>query len=315
LPICMYCKKLRDDTGSWLAAEAYVAARTSAQFALGECKSCLREQEQESSGVLESMPPAVTPVQLARGTLARRQRTLLGLMLVWVVILPLFFVALNVARGYWVPVPFQAGTAVLGLALLVAARRGLALDLALLGVLGLMVAWVTSVALATHDFLRVFPAWPLLMFLVCVAVERVRWAVAAMVVLLGLAVMLTLVVPGVGIPKQLLTTILVPTMTAIVAGFAVVSRRRLLEDLVQALAQVRELRGVLPFCVRCKKLRDDDGVWHQLEAYVVAHSDAHFSHGVCEDCAPRLEADLGISLRGKTAAKADDPAASASRPG
>ena len=148
-----------------------------------------------------------------------------------------------------------------------------------------------------------------------VAVERVRWAVATMVVLLGLAVVLTLVVPGVGIPKQLLTTILVPTMTAIVAGFAVVSRRRLLEDLVQALAQVRELRGVLPLCVRCKKLRDEAGVWHQLEAYVVAHSDAHFSHGVCEDCAPRLEADLGISLRGKTAAKADDPAASASRPG
>lgn len=50
------------------------------------------------------------------------------------------------------------------------------------------------------------------------------------------------------------------------------------------LAQVKRLRGLLPICSYCKKIRDDQNYWHQVEAYLSDHSDAKFSHGICPDC-------------------------------
>lgn len=52
----------------------------------------------------------------------------------------------------------------------------------------------------------------------------------------------------------------------------------------EALAEVRTLRGLLPICSFCKDIRDASGNWHQFEAYIVQHSDAQFSHGVCPSC-------------------------------
>jgi tetratricopeptide (TPR) repeat protein len=54
--------------------------------------------------------------------------------------------------------------------------------------------------------------------------------------------------------------------------------------LAEAMAQVKTLGGLLPICSHCKKVRDDDGYWHQVEAYVTRHSDATFTHGVCPAC-------------------------------
>jgi hypothetical protein len=51
-----------------------------------------------------------------------------------------------------------------------------------------------------------------------------------------------------------------------------------------ALAQVKVLSGMLPICAWCKKIRDDEGAWHPLEAYVSERSQAEFSHGMCPDC-------------------------------
>jgi hypothetical protein len=55
----------------------------------------------------------------------------------------------------------------------------------------------------------------------------------------------------------------------------------LLQD---ALIQVKTLQGMLPICAHCKKIRDDQGSWQQLEAYISQRSGAKFSHGVCPDC-------------------------------
>ena len=55
-----------------------------------------------------------------------------------------------------------------------------------------------------------------------------------------------------------------------------------------ALLQVRTLRGLLPICTECKRIRDDRGDWLQFELYVDRHSDAEFSHGVCPDCYEQL---------------------------
>jgi K+-sensing histidine kinase KdpD len=51
-----------------------------------------------------------------------------------------------------------------------------------------------------------------------------------------------------------------------------------------ALAQVKVLRGLLPICANCKRIRDTEGNWHQIEAYIRRHSAAEFSHGICSEC-------------------------------
>lgn len=64
-------------------------------------------------------------------------------------------------------------------------------------------------------------------------------------------------------------------------------RSRLIHELRQALAQVRTLRGLLPICAWCKKIRDDGGYWQKVEIYVEEHSHAEFTHGICPECMNR----------------------------
>lgn len=61
-------------------------------------------------------------------------------------------------------------------------------------------------------------------------------------------------------------------------------RERLIAELTQALADIKTLRGLLPICAGCKKIRDDSGYWQGLEQYLSAHAAVHFSHGLCPDC-------------------------------
>ncbi len=69
-------------------------------------------------------------------------------------------------------------------------------------------------------------------------------------------------------------------------------REQLLEELQNALAEVKKLSGFLPICASCKKIRDDKGYWQQIEQYISDHSEAVFSHSVCPDCAKKLYPDL-----------------------
>ena len=55
-------------------------------------------------------------------------------------------------------------------------------------------------------------------------------------------------------------------------------------ELRDALAQVKQLQGLLPICMHCKKIRDDRNNWHQLEAYIAAHSASTFTHSLCHAC-------------------------------
>jgi len=59
------------------------------------------------------------------------------------------------------------------------------------------------------------------------------------------------------------------------------------EELEKALSEIKTLSGILPICSHCKKIRDDTGYWNQIEAYVRDHSDAEFSHGICQECAEK----------------------------
>jgi len=55
-------------------------------------------------------------------------------------------------------------------------------------------------------------------------------------------------------------------------------------DLNKALARVKQLEGIIPICSWCKKIRDEQGNWLQLETYICKHSEAVFSHGMCSEC-------------------------------
>jgi DNA-binding response OmpR family regulator len=59
-------------------------------------------------------------------------------------------------------------------------------------------------------------------------------------------------------------------------------------ELETALARVRQLSGLLPICSYCKAIRDDNDYWQQLETYLVEHSEAQFSHGICPPCFDRV---------------------------
>jgi hypothetical protein len=65
-------------------------------------------------------------------------------------------------------------------------------------------------------------------------------------------------------------------------------RERMIDELKEALANVKTLRGLIPICASCKKIRDDKGFWSQVEVYVRDRSEAEFSHGMCPDCIKRL---------------------------
>ena len=69
-------------------------------------------------------------------------------------------------------------------------------------------------------------------------------------------------------------------------------REKLIVDLQAAFAQVKLLSGFLPICASCKKIRDDKGYWTQIESYISAHSEAQFSHGICQECAKKLYPEL-----------------------
>ncbi len=67
-----------------------------------------------------------------------------------------------------------------------------------------------------------------------------------------------------------------------------VERETLIADLQDALANVKTLKGLLPICAWCNKVRDEGGDWHPMEVYIKIHSDASFSHGICPECRGKM---------------------------
>jgi PleD family two-component response regulator len=59
-------------------------------------------------------------------------------------------------------------------------------------------------------------------------------------------------------------------------------------QLQKAMDEIKILRGIIPICAYCKKIRNDDGYWEQMEQYIRNRSEAEFSHGICQECAEKL---------------------------
>jgi len=68
-------------------------------------------------------------------------------------------------------------------------------------------------------------------------------------------------------------------------------RFRSVQEAKLMLEETKILRGLIPICASCKKIRDDKGYWNQIEIYIEKHSDAHFSHGICQECQDKLYGD------------------------
>jgi len=81
---------------------------------------------------------------------------------------------------------------------------------------------------------------------------------------------------------------------------AVAEKEYLIDELQVALAKVKLLSGFLPICASCKKIRDDEGYWGQIEEYITEHSEAVFSHGICPDCCKKLYPDYFDDDEGKS---------------
>ncbi len=64
------------------------------------------------------------------------------------------------------------------------------------------------------------------------------------------------------------------------------------KDLEEALNNIKTLKGMIPICANCKKIRDDGGFWQQVEEYIAEHSEANFSHGICPDCVKELYPEI-----------------------
>lgn len=65
-------------------------------------------------------------------------------------------------------------------------------------------------------------------------------------------------------------------------------REKLITELQEALATIKTLRGLIPICAWCKKIRDDKGYWKTVEKYLEERSDARFTHGICPECEKKL---------------------------
>ncbi|GBE29086.1 hypothetical protein BMS3Bbin04_00094 [bacterium BMS3Bbin04] len=73
-----------------------------------------------------------------------------------------------------------------------------------------------------------------------------------------------------------------------------------IKELHEQAEHIRTLRGIVPICASCKKIRDDSGFWQQVEVYVKANTEAEFSHSVCPDCMVKLYPEFCEDKKDKT---------------
>jgi PAS domain S-box-containing protein len=71
-------------------------------------------------------------------------------------------------------------------------------------------------------------------------------------------------------------------------------REKLVQELREALANIKTLKGMLPICANCKKIRDDRGYWNKIEIYIRDHSEAQFTHGICPECMEKIYGDVPL---------------------
>jgi hypothetical protein len=71
-----------------------------------------------------------------------------------------------------------------------------------------------------------------------------------------------------------------------------IEKEKLISELKEALNRIRTLKGLIPICAWCKKVRDDQGYWKRVEKYIEEHSEASFTHSICPRCLKTADPEL-----------------------
>jgi hypothetical protein len=92
-----------------------------------------------------------------------------------------------------------------------------------------------------------------------------------------------------------------------------IEEAQLAAQLMEALAKVRTLKGLIPICAHCKNVRNDQGYWEQVETYIGGRSEARFTHGICPECRQQVQVELD-EMQEQRSGRGMDPS-SAPEPG
>ena len=224
-----------------------------------------------------------------------RRRQYLALCLVLTIPALLAFTVIDVLEGRWsevIPGGLVAVLLSLLLAFLARLRRVRPLLRAILGVALGIVFYETAVGGSDGlAFLWLYTV-PLVVFFLFGRREGTAWCLGLLAVLSTLFFVLELHTYDPILQSRALLSL---GLLCATGGFLEASRQRFHEALVretsaveEAIAQVQRLRGMLRICSSCKRIRDDDGYWSEIEAYLEQHSEAELSHALCPDCLEQL---------------------------
>jgi len=91
------------------------------------------------------------------------------------------------------------------------------------------------------------------------------------------------------------------TVKGMTLCFTDITKSKMIEhDLLEALTQIRTLRGLLPICAVCKRIRDEQDIWNSVESFLEKHTHAEFTHDICPDCIRRLYPKYSSILDGSS---------------
>ncbi|HXX59017.1 MAG TPA: response regulator [Thermodesulfovibrionales bacterium] len=90
-----------------------------------------------------------------------------------------------------------------------------------------------------------------------------------------------------------------------------IERQRLVTELEKSLKEIKTLKGLIPMCAWCRKIRDDRGYWKKVETYIQEQTDAAVTHGICPDCLQKID-PRAFEMIGKDKPDSDAPPGSSS---
>ncbi len=294
VPICSYCKSIRDDDGYWRNLESYLAKNTAARVSSGLCSACSRKANDifhddevpiqdkitETTDVVE----AVEKIKL---------KTLTGIIVIGVVFISGFsfreFFLADMMEG-----TFQAGLAVImgigGVLLQKNNRSKLILNF----LVGVLVIVLIEPFFGTHpnqaDLLWFF-VMPVLVDNVVGYRQSIIWSGVLSLFLIAVFFEASFLTPfDMNFDYKL--------FLGIFFGLLVVESRFMerlrvhfvdevlerIEKLETTYKNIKTLKGLVPICAACKSIRDDHGFWISLENYISDHTEIRFTHGICQDC-------------------------------
>lgn len=309
VPVCSYCKKIRNDKGYWQQLEEFLRQHTNAHVSSGICESCAAQKKDCAPSGGFPVPAALQRLFSWRTTLDTTKRKfvtfagLVGIFIVW------SFVARDIAQGKIKESIAQVAMTIVVGVIIWFQHIGwkIQLSYAVLVVI-LMALVVVPYFFPNPDLSEMFWFYIVPLFSSYLLGNRV--AAFSSFILLVIAGALfanaTLLGNAVAIDTILffgITFVLVSILALYMEHLRVHYTRKLvrrLEMLEKTYSSIRAVKGLVPVCKECKSVRNDQGFWTNFDSYIKEHSDLQFSHGICETCLEREAPDVFAEMQAET---------------